>query len=121
MPLLSALRSGIRSFRAFGLSEAESLMNLSTLGSLRCHCEPTDAAEPRNDRRRSCRTCGNAILMTEPTMLYAKLSKSEIRQVTRRLRRAGMEARVVDLPHHITSLSDLHLVGSLAELSGHRV
>jgi hypothetical protein len=32
-----------------------------------------------------------------------------------------MEARVVDLPQHITSLSDLHLVGSLAELSGHRV
>ena len=116
MALLSTLRNTVRYLRPFGIAEAESLMNFLSLGSLRCHCEPTDAAEPRNDRRRSCRTCGNAILATEPTRLYEQLSKAEIRQITRRLRRAGMDSRHVEVGSHLTNLSGLHRAESLADL-----
>ncbi len=116
MALLTALRNATTYFRPFGLAEAESLMNFSTLGSLRCHCEPTDAAEACNDRRRSCRACGNAIMATEPTRLYEHLTHSEIRHVTRNLRRAAIDARTVEIAPRLTSLAGLHLVDSLAEL-----
>ena len=70
-------------------SEEHSLMNFSRLGRLHCICEPTDAAEPRNDRRRSCRACGHEIRTVEPMGLYAPLSLLEIRYVQRTLRQAA--------------------------------
>ncbi len=116
MPLVEKLWNAVSYLRPFGLASTESLMNFSPLGSLRCHCEPTDAAEPLTDRRRSCRACGNAILSVDPMKLYERLSRSEIRQITQSLRRAGMDARNVALTPRLTSLAGLHLVGSLAEL-----
>jgi hypothetical protein len=103
-------------FRPFGIASCESLMNFSTLGSLQCHCEPTDAAQTRNDRRRSCRACGNAILPSEPMKLYETLSRSEIRRITQRLRRAGIDAPHVGLTSRLQSLVGLNEVESLAEL-----
>ncbi len=117
MALISALRNAAVYFRPFGLSGSESLMNLSHLGALSCQCEPTDAAAPRNDRRRSCRACGNAILATEPTRLYERLSRSDIRRLTRSLRRAGMDAGRVGFATKLTNLSGLEDAGSLAELA----
>jgi hypothetical protein len=103
--------------RPFGICESESLMNFSPLGSLECNCIPTDASEPRNDRRSSCRACGNAIVPHDSIRLYETLSPRQIRQITRNLRRAGMDARKVDLPASVTNLSSLHTGATLASLS----
>lgn len=96
MFLVSRLCSAAATFLFFAGTESDSLMNVSASGTLRCHCEPTDAAEPQNDRRRSCRTCGHAIVSSDPTLLYHPLSRTDIRAITRRLRHAGTDALRID-------------------------
>jgi hypothetical protein len=115
--LISLSRDSFAYARPFGISEGESLMNFSPLGSLQCSCLPTDAAAPGNERRSSCRSCGNMILAPDPVRLYEPLTHSEIRRITRSLRRAGMDARKVALPVSVTSLSELHIGSTLASLS----
>jgi hypothetical protein len=113
------LRHAFTYVRPFGLSDAESLMNTSPLGTLRCHCEPTDAAQSRNDRRKSCRRCGNAILEVEPTRLYEQFSRREIRGMVGRLRRAGIDAGTVGLGNRLTSFNDRNGVEALADMEVH--
>jgi hypothetical protein len=84
-------RTRLAAFRPFGLSQSESLMNLSAQGSLQCNCEPTDAAAPFNDRRRSCRACGCAMVSNDPGRLYETMAEDEIEELTRSLRLQGIE------------------------------
>ncbi len=107
---------GFAYVRPFGVSEAESLMNFSPLGQLQCQCIPTDAAEPRTDRRCSCRACGNAIITHDTIRLYQPISSHEIRRMTRNLRNASIDARKVHLPATLTNLATLHAVADLASL-----
>jgi hypothetical protein len=105
--------------RPFGISESESLMNFSPLGSLECICQPTDAATSAHDRRSSCRACGHAIVAHDPISLYQPLSRNEIRRITENLRRAGIDARKVAIPASVTNLSALHDGSTLASLAAH--
>ena len=91
--LLTWMREDLRYVRPFGISEAESLMQRSAEGALHCTCEPTDPSEPANDRRRSCRACGCAIVSYDPARLYQKVSAEEIHEITWNLRKSGIDAR----------------------------
>jgi hypothetical protein len=84
-------RRRLTAWRPFGIAESESLMNLSAQGSLQCSCEPTDAAAPFNDRRRSCRACGCVMVSNDPARLYDPMSSEEIEELTRSLRVQGIE------------------------------
>ena len=86
------MREDYRYARPFGISDAESLMNVSERGVLQCNCSPTDALEIFNDRRRSCRECGCAIVAVDPARLYQTLSREEIKQITLDLRKLGIQA-----------------------------
>ncbi len=92
---------------ADGPREKHSLMNLSQLGTLHCICDPTDAAEPRNDRRRSCRGCGNGIRTVEPMGLYAPLSRLEIRYMVHTLRHAARDAGRYAADARVFSLAEV--------------
>jgi hypothetical protein len=91
-------RRGFAYPRPFGVSDAESLMNLSPMGSLHCICEPDDPTAPQNERRRSCRACGHAIVAGDPTRLYEDLSRRQIEQIISDLRRAAINHRHAPSP-----------------------
>ena len=113
--LYAVSRDSFTYARPFGLPESESLMNFSPQGSLQCICEPTDPAEPSNDRRRSCRACGCAIVAQDPVRLYETLTHSDIRRITRSLRRTGIDAGRTHLPATLGSLAELHTTPSLKD------
>jgi hypothetical protein len=100
-------------FRPFGVSEVESLMNCSRLGTLQCNCVPTDAAAPHNDRRQSCRACGNAIVSDDPARLYTEMSSREIDQLAETMRR-----RAIDEARHASPLPSGEYTDTYAQ---HRV
>jgi hypothetical protein len=113
--LYAVSRESFAYARPFGIPEFESLMNLSSHGSLHCICEPTDPAEPSNDRRRSCRACGCAIVAHDPARLYEQLTHDDVRRITRNLRRAGIDAGRTHLPATLVSLAELHTSSSLED------
>jgi hypothetical protein len=78
-------------FDADEVAPATSLMNASSMGSLSCICQPTDPAEPQNDRRRSCRACGHAMVNQDALRLYEPLTRRQIRRTIRDLARAAAQ------------------------------
>jgi hypothetical protein len=94
--------------RPFGVSESESIMNFSSLGTLRCICgaEHTQNASP--DRRQFCRSCGCEVVTTDRSLLDRQLTRSEIRAMTRQLRTAAIRSRNLELPPSITSIDELN-------------
>jgi hypothetical protein len=95
--------------RPFGVSEAESIMNFSSLGTLRCICGAEHTENPRPDRRQFCRACGCEMVATDPNLLHKQLSRSEIRAMARQLRTAAIRSRNMELPPSITSIKELNL------------
>ena len=95
-------------FRPFGISEAESLMNFSSLGMLRCICGADHGVARLVDRRQFCRACGCEVSPAQTHMLDKRLSKAEIRTMTRNLRTAAIRARNLEIPPSITSVDQLN-------------
>jgi hypothetical protein len=100
--------------RPFGISDSESIMNFSSLGTLRCVCGAEHREDPTAERRQFCRSCGCELIETDRALLHKELTRREIRAITRQLRTAGIRARNLDLPPSITSIEDLnrYLAGS---------
>ncbi len=93
--------------RPFGIRESESLMNFSSLGTLRCICGPGHPASIKSDRRQFCRSCGCEIAAVDETLLHRKVSKAEARKMTRELRDAAIRASHLELPPSVTSVTAL--------------
>lgn len=93
--------------RPFGIRESESLMNFSSLGSLRCICGPSHPAGIESDRREVCRSCGCEIVAVDETLLKRHMSREEARKVTRDLRDAAIRASRLELPPSVTSVAAL--------------
>ena len=100
--------------RPFGIRESESLMNFSSLGSLRCICGPSRPAGVKPDRREVCRSCGCEVVAVNETLLNRTVSREEVRKITRDLRNAAIRASRLELPPSVTSIVALqqHLLGA---------
>lgn len=83
--------------RLFSTSDAKSLMRVSSLGALPCICNPTDAAGVHQDRRRTCRACGNQVMESEPALLYEAVTSKQIRELTGYISRLARQARHTSL------------------------
>ncbi len=94
--------------RPFGVREFESIMNFSSLGTLRCICGAAHGEEATEDRRQFCRSCGCEVIAQDEQLLSRQLSRAEIVERTRTLRSAAIRARYRDLPPSITSISELN-------------
>ena len=94
--------------RPFGVSESESIMNFSSLGTLRCVCGAEHSENAAADRRQFCRSCGCEVVTTDRSLLDKQLTRREIRAMTRQLRTAAMRARNLELPPSITSIEELN-------------
>jgi hypothetical protein len=94
--------------RPFGVTESESIMNFSSLGTLRCVCGSEHTQNAINDRRQFCRACGCEVVHTNRSLLDKQLSRSEIRAMTRQLRTAAIRSRNLELPPSITSITELN-------------
>ena len=106
--LLTALfRHPLSVFRPFGVSDAESLMNFSSLGTLRCICGAEHGDAGRADRRQFCRSCGCEVVVGNPQALREPMSTREIKALTGLLRESAIRARNLDLPMSITSVDEL--------------
>ena len=107
--------------RPFGIRESESLMNFSSLGSLRCICGPRHPAGVESDRREVCRSCGCEIVNADETLLNHHVSREEARKITRDLRDAAIRASQLELPPSVTSVAALqqYLLGE-TKLSARR-
>jgi hypothetical protein len=88
--------------------ESDSLMNFSSMGSLRCICGEQHPAGVAADRREVCRQCGCAVVATNSTMVDQQLSKREIKAMTSSLRRIASRVSHLELPPTVTSISELH-------------
>lgn len=93
--------------RPFGIRESESLMNFSSLGTLRCICGPTHSESSGLDRREFCRSCGFEVVPVDEAWLKVEMSKAEVRRKTRELRQAAIRAAHLELPASITSVLEL--------------
>ena len=93
--------------RPFGIRESESLMNFSSLGSLRCICGTSHPANIKSDRREVCRSCGCEVVAVDTTLLDRHVSKAEARNMTGELRNAAIRASRLQLPASITSVAAL--------------
>lgn len=93
--------------RPFGIRESESLMNFSSLGTLRCICGPGHPAGIKSDRRQFCRSCGCEVAAVDETLLHREVSKGEARKITRELRDAAIRASHLELPPSVTSVTAL--------------
>ncbi len=100
--------------RPFGIRESESLMNFSSLGSLRCICGPSRPAGVKPDRREVCRSCGCEVVAVDETLLSRPISREEARKITRDLRNAAIRATRLELPPSVTSIRALqqYLLGA---------
>jgi hypothetical protein len=105
---LAISRSRLGQIRLFGVRESESVMNFSSLGTLRCVCGARHANQGASDRRRYCRTCGCEVVQQDAAALERHLSQREIKAMTRSLRRAAILARNLELPSSITSIAELN-------------
>ena len=103
---LALFRSPVR---PFGIRESESLMNFSSLGTLRCICGASHPESVGSDRREFCRSCGCEVAVVDETLLDRQISKGDAQKLTRELRDAGIRASRLGLPPSITSLAELKL------------
>jgi hypothetical protein len=92
----------------FGNRESESLMNFSSLGTLRCVCGEKHPEGVAVDRRQFCRSCGCEVVASNTTMLDKHLSRKEIKAMTASLRKAAIRASHLELPPTITTVAELH-------------
>ncbi len=104
--------------RPFGVSESESIMNFSSLGTLRCICGAEHTENSSADRRHFCRSCGCEMVATDRSLLTKQLTRAEIRAMTRQLRIAAIRARNLELPPSITSIEELNRYLTGAEPAG---
>ena len=102
------LRGPITRLRTADIPEHESIMNFSSLGTLRCICGSDHADQPDVDRRQFCRSCGCEVVTQDLRMFERELSRREIQQKARSLRKAAIRARYRDLPPSITSVAELN-------------
>ncbi len=93
--------------RPFGIRDSESLMNFSSLGTLRCICGPTHPANVGADRRDFCRSCGCEVVAQDETLLNRQMSRGEAEKITRELRDAAIRASRLELPPSLTSVAAL--------------
>jgi hypothetical protein len=91
-----------------GTRESDSLMNFSSMGTLRCICGEQHPAGVAADRRQFCRQCGCEVVAMNTTMVDKHLSKREIKEMTSSLRRVASRASHLELPPTISSISELH-------------
>jgi hypothetical protein len=105
---LVVFRGSLATFRPFGPSESESVMNFSKNGTLRCICGAEHSSVDFPDRRQFCRSCGCEVVEQDRSLLNKQLSKQEIKVMTRSLRRAAIRASHLELPPSITSIHELH-------------
>ena len=105
---VALLRVPKESLRPFGVSESESIMNFSSLGTLRCVCGQQHEEHGAPDRRQFCRSCGCEVVASDPNMLVKELSSKDIKVMTRQLRSAAIRARNMELPPSITSIEELN-------------
>ena len=92
----------------FGVNESDSIMNFSSLGTLRCICGAEHAENPAPDRRHFCRACGCEVVAVDTQLFEKQLSRREIKAMTRQLRSAAIRARNLELPPSITSVEELN-------------
>jgi hypothetical protein len=88
---------------------SKSLMNFSSLGTLRCVCGAQHPNALGADRRQFCRSCGCEVIATDAAALDRKLSSRDIKSMTRSLRKAAVRASHLELPPAITTVDELHL------------
>lgn len=93
--------------RPFGIRESESLMNFSSLGSLRCICGTSHPAGRKADRREVCRSCGCEVVAVDEALLDRHVSRREARKITGELRDAAIRASRLELPPSVTSVAAL--------------
>ncbi len=93
--------------RPFGVRESESLMQFSSLGTLRCICHASDLGTVEPDRRQFCRSCGCEVAAVDRGLLDREVSQREARRLTRELRDAAIRASRLELPPSITSVAAL--------------
>jgi hypothetical protein len=86
----------------------KSLMDFSSLGALHCVCGVQHPETLQADRRQTCRSCGCEIVPADPARLELQISRSEIKAMTRSLRRAALRASHLDLPPQVTTVHELH-------------
>ena len=101
-------RGRLSQTRSFSSSESSSIMNFSSLGTLRCVCGAEHREGVTADRRSFCRSCGCEVVPQNPAMLDKHLTSREIKNITRSLRRAAIRASHLELPPSITTVEELH-------------
>ncbi len=94
--------------RPFEVGEQESIMTFSSLGTLRCICGAEGREEAVVERRQFCRACGCEVVSAEAGRLEQSLTRAEIKERTRTLRKAAVRARYRELPPSITSITELN-------------
>jgi len=92
----------------FGNRESDSLMNFSSMGTLRCICGTSHPEGVSLDRRQICRSCGCEVVASNTTMLDKQLTHKEIKAMTASLRKAAIRASHLELPPTITTIEELH-------------
>ncbi len=98
----------LRQLRHAGTSETDALMNLSTLGTLRCICGPDPQTTFAEDRRQFCRGCGLEVTSPDASLLEKNLSRREIERRVVTLRVAAIRARNVEVPPSVRCIEDLN-------------
>ncbi len=101
-------RGKLANIRPFGVSNSESIMNFSSLGTLRCVCGAEHQEGAAADRRSFCRSCGCEVVAPNRSMLQKQLTSREIKHLTRSLRQAAIRASHLQLPPSITTVEELH-------------
>jgi hypothetical protein len=115
-------RKPLARLRLFDTSESESIMNFSSLGTLRCVCGAAYQEGLAPNRRRFCRICGCEVVKQNREMLEKRLTPREIEQLTLRLRRAAIRSRSLELPPSITDIDELHrFLGSYEDIPSRNV
>jgi len=87
--------------------EQGSLMNFSSMGTLRCICGETHPKGVGVDRRQFCRSCGCEVAATNSTLFDKHLTQKEIETMTSSLQIAAMRASHLELPPTITTIEEL--------------
>ena len=105
---IALYRGSIGRLLPLGGRDSNSVMNFSSMGTLRCICGEQHPAGIAADRRQFCRSCGCEVAATNTSMVDKHLSKREIKAMTASLRRAAMRASHLELPPTITSIDELY-------------
>jgi hypothetical protein len=115
----AVLRGRIGRF-SLGSSDARSLMNFSSNGSLHCVCGTQHPESLLADRRQFCRSCGCEIVVQDHALLDKQLTPKEIKAITRSLRLASIRASQLELPPSITTVEELHRYLALSDSTPRR-